>query len=60
MILFGLYTGQRLGDIATLRWNKLDLLRGELPLRSENRQDIGPANGGASSKTYGVFVAVVR
>ncbi len=23
MILFGLYTGQRLGDIATLRWNNL-------------------------------------
>jgi len=23
MILFGLYTGQRLADIATLRWNKI-------------------------------------
>jgi integrase len=32
MILFGLYTGQRLGDIATLRWNNLDLPRGELRL----------------------------
>src|SRR6202011_6023622 len=32
MILFGLYTGQRLGDIATLRWNNIDLLRGELRL----------------------------
>ena len=32
MILFGLYTGQRLGDIATLRWNNLDLVRGELRL----------------------------
>ena len=32
MILFGLYTGQRLGDIATLRWNNLDLARGELRL----------------------------
>jgi integrase len=30
MILFGLYTGQRLGDIATLQWNNLDLVRGEL------------------------------
>jgi integrase len=29
---FGLYTGQRLGDIATLRWNNLDLARGELRL----------------------------
>jgi integrase len=32
MILFGLYTGQRLADIATLRWNNLDLVRGELRL----------------------------
>jgi integrase len=32
MILFGLYTGQRLGDIATLRWNNLGLARGELRL----------------------------
>ena len=32
MILFGLYTGQRLGDIATLRWNNLDVARGELRL----------------------------
>jgi integrase len=32
MILFVLYTGQRLGDIATLRWNNLDLARGELRL----------------------------
>ena len=32
MILFGLYTGQRLRDIATLRWNNLDLARGELRL----------------------------
>ncbi|MGA8660038.1 MAG: site-specific integrase [Chthoniobacterales bacterium] len=32
MILFGLYTGQRLGDIATLRWNNVDLLHDELRL----------------------------
>jgi integrase len=32
MILFGLYSGQRLGDVATLRWNNLDLLRNELRL----------------------------
>ena len=32
MILFGLYTGQRLGDIAALTWNNLDLQRGELRL----------------------------
>jgi len=30
MILFGLYSGQRLGNIATLRWNKMDLAHGEL------------------------------
>jgi integrase len=30
MILFGLYSGQRLGDIATLRWNNIDLAHGEL------------------------------
>jgi len=32
MILFGLYTGQRLGDIATLRWSNADLLHDELRL----------------------------
>jgi integrase len=32
MILFGLYTGQRLSDIASLRWSNIDLPRGELPL----------------------------
>jgi integrase len=30
MMLFGLYSGQRLGDIATLRWNNIDLAHGEL------------------------------
>lgn len=30
MIIFGLYTGQRLGDIATLTWQNVDLERGEL------------------------------
>lgn len=32
MILFGLYTGQRLKDIATLTWDNLDLDRGEVRL----------------------------
>lgn len=32
MILFGLYTGQRLGDIAALTWQNVDLQRGELRL----------------------------
>jgi len=32
MILFGLYTGQRLGDIASLTWQNVDLLRDEIRL----------------------------
>ena len=32
MILIGLYTGQRLGDIARLTWQNLDLVRQELRL----------------------------
>ncbi|RRJ97597.1 site-specific integrase [Opitutaceae bacterium TAV4] len=32
MILFGLYTGQRLGDIARLSWRNIDTERGELRL----------------------------
>jgi integrase len=43
MILFGLYTGQRLSDLATLTWQSLDLQRGELRLvtgKTERRQMI--------------------
>jgi integrase len=32
LILFGLYTGQRLADLATLRWSNVDTLKGELRL----------------------------
>lgn len=32
MILFGLYTGQRLGDLARLTWQNLDLQAGEITL----------------------------
>ena len=32
LILFGLYTGQRLGDLAMLTWHNVDLLRGEIRL----------------------------
>ncbi len=32
LIRFGLYTGQRIGDIATLTWNNIDLIRGEIRL----------------------------
>jgi integrase len=44
LILFGLYTGQRLGDIASLTWNNVDLQRSELRLVTEKtgRQQILP------------------
>ena len=32
MVLFGLYTGQRLGDIAKLKWDCVDLAKGVLAL----------------------------
>jgi integrase len=32
LILFGLYTGQRLSDLVSLTWNNLDLERGEVRL----------------------------
>jgi len=32
LIFFGFYTGQRLGDLATLTWNNVDLGRGEVRL----------------------------
>ncbi len=32
LILFGLYTGQRLGDLAMLTWHNVDLQRGEIRL----------------------------
>lgn len=35
MILFGLYTGQRLGDIATLTWDNIDTRRNEIRLVTE-------------------------
>lgn len=32
MVMFGLYTGQRLGDLASLTWSNIDLQRAELRL----------------------------
>jgi integrase len=32
LVLFGFYTGQRLGDLARLRWNSVDLVNGRLTL----------------------------
>jgi integrase len=43
MILVGLYTGQRLKDIATLRWSAVDLTRNEIALttsKTKRRQII--------------------
>jgi len=34
LILFGLYTGQRLADIATLTWDHVDLSRNEIRLKT--------------------------
>jgi integrase len=44
MILFGLYTGQRLGDIATLTWRNIDTAAGEIRLQTTKtgRQQIIP------------------
>ena len=44
LILFGLYTGQRLGDLTSLTWQNLDVQRRELRLFTEktNRRQIIP------------------
>jgi integrase len=44
LILFGLYTGQRLGDIASLTWRNVDLERSELALvtRKTKRRQLVP------------------
>jgi integrase len=40
MIKFGLYTGGRLGDIATLRWSSVDVERGELKIQARKTRKI--------------------
>lgn len=35
LVLFGLYTGQRMGDLATLHWSNIDLQREEIRLRTQ-------------------------
>ncbi|HEY4273207.1 MAG TPA: tyrosine-type recombinase/integrase [Candidatus Udaeobacter sp.] len=44
IILAGLYTGQRLSDVAMLRWENVDLARGEIALttRKTNRRVLLP------------------
>ena len=47
MILFGLYTGQRLGDIASLTWQNVDLARKEIRFTTDKtgRRQILPLVG---------------
>jgi integrase len=53
MILFGLYSGQRLGDVATLRWSNIDLLRNELrPFNPKDREDDNSSAGGTSPEEH--------
>ena len=35
LVLFGLYTGQRLGDLVALTWDRIDLARNEIRLRTD-------------------------
>ncbi|MGJ8724472.1 MAG: tyrosine-type recombinase/integrase [Roseibacillus sp.] len=34
MVLFGIYTGQRLGDLATMRWSTIDIPNASLSIRT--------------------------
>ncbi len=47
IILAGIYTGQRLGDIARLKWSQIDLLKGEVSISTgkTGRQQIIPLAG---------------
>jgi integrase len=40
MSLFGLYTGQRLADIATMRWSNVDLVKGEIRLTTRKTDKV--------------------
>jgi hypothetical protein len=40
IILFGLYTGQRLADIATLRWSNVDVVKGEIRLTTRKTDKV--------------------
>jgi integrase len=40
MILFGLYTGQRLADVATVRWSNVDLIKGEIRLTTRKTDKV--------------------
>ena len=38
LVLFGLYTGQRLADLATLRWDNIDLARNEIRIKTRKTE----------------------
>jgi integrase len=38
MVILGLYTGQRLGDLATLRWRNIDLAAGTIAFMAQKTQ----------------------
>jgi integrase len=40
MILFGLYTGQRLADVATVRWSNVYLVKGEIRLTTRKTDKV--------------------
>jgi integrase len=40
MILFGFYIGQRLADVATLQWSNVDLVKGEIRLRTRKTDKV--------------------
>jgi len=40
LILFALYTGQRLGDLARLCWSNLDLVKGEVRLVTQGNSSL--------------------
>ena len=40
MILFGLYTGQRLADVATVRWSNVDLVKSEISLTTRKTDKV--------------------
>jgi integrase len=47
LVLFGFYTGARLGDVARLTWQNLDLVTGEMSYKSgkTGRQVVTPLSG---------------
>jgi len=54
MIRFGLYTGQRLGDLAMLTWQNVDLLTRRDPVGdTEDKQNAGLTHRGGVERAFG-------